>query len=144
MKTIFAGLILAASLVLSAAQTLPTVVNTPLFTNAIPSASSSTAPSHIPIDLVPKTIFALQIEAQAANAGTSNVTVSVNTSLDSAKWTTTAPYTGTFALNGTNVVVVIVPIGTNLLGVVASVDKFATTQTNAVTLLSMKAVCIPQ
>jgi hypothetical protein len=107
------------------------------------SNETATATSHSPVDVPAKSTAVFQTSIVAANAGTENVVFSFRTSLDGANWTTTFPHTATVAANGTNPVTAIVSIGTNVLGRFISLDKIATTQTNAVTVSAASITFLP-
>ena len=112
------------------------------------TASSGTvqATAHHAIDVPPGCVMYLQPLLSAAGVGTSNNTFSFSGTLDGITWTTaTNPYpvTAVMPCTGTTPNSQVVAVGTNLPYRMVSFDALTTTQTNVVTVTSLKVLFVP-
>ena len=112
------------------------------------TASNSTvqATAHHAIDVPPGCVMYLQPLLSAVGVGTSNNTFSFSGTLDGSTWTTaTNPYpvTAVMPCTGTTPNSQVVAVGTNLPYRMVSFDALTTTQTNVVTVTSMKVLFVP-
>ena len=112
------------------------------------TASNSTvqATAHHAIDVPPGCVMYLQPLLSAAGVGTSNNTFSFSGTLDGITWTTaTNPYpvTAVMPCTGTTPNSQVVAVGTNLPYRMVSFDALTTTQTNVVTVTSLKVLFVP-
>jgi len=112
------------------------------------AASNSTvqATGHHAIDVPPGCVMYLQPLLSAAGVGTSNNTFSFSGTLDGITWTTaTNPYpvTAVMPCTGTTPNSQVVAVGTNLPYRMVSFDALTTTQTNVVTVTSLRVLFVP-
>lgn len=112
-----------------------------LFTNSVSNATV-TATTRTKLNVPPHAIPAIQTTYFAANPGTSNLVIGFSSSLDGVNWGTTRTYV-TNALSGTNVLVTVNILGTNLPARFIAIDSIGTTQTNLVTLTNASLVFFP-
>lgn len=94
------------------------------------SNETATASTRIKIPVPSASILAFQLTQVAAAAGTQDVVVKFNTSLDGIHWLTTPPITVTVALTGATAKTTITALGTNILAKYIAVESVATANTN--------------
>jgi hypothetical protein len=141
MKTLMAGLVALIGLTVSTqAAELPQLLSLSLFDNTL-SNETVTATSIIPIEAQAGKIMVVQSVASAEDAsGTvSNLTFTFKASLDGVNWAALTPKaTAVLNLNGTNSVVDVEPVATNVVARYVGLASIATDATNLVTVSSLK------